>query len=226
MQEIPFSERPYERCQAFGPDQLTDAELLSVIIRTGTNNRRAVEVAMDVLNSHRQHKGLIGLHYLSFQDLKKIPGVGRVKAIQLLCVAELARRMAKCSREQDEIFMCPGDIAKYFMEDMRHRTTECVIVLLLDAKNQRIHHQTITTGTINSSLSPAREILKYALEYDAVNFVLLHNHPSGDPTPSQEDINMTKRLCEAGKLLGIPLMDHIVIGDNVYVSLREHGIFS
>lgn len=226
MREIPASERPYEKCQALGPGRLTDAELLAVIIRTGTNGLRAVEVAMKVLNSHRQHKGLIGLHYVTLQDLIKIPGIGKVKAMQILAIAELSKRLVKQSRQITAEFDNPRDIAATFMEEMRFLKTECVVALLLDAKGQEIHHRIITEGSVNRSLSPTREILRYALEYDAVQFVLLHNHPSGDPTPSREDMIMTRKLVQGAELIGIPLMDHIVIGDNVYVSFQERGLMN
>lgn len=223
MKELPCSERPYEKCETYGTAALSDAELLSVIIRTGTINQRCVDVAMKVLDSHKLHKGLIGLYYLTLPELMKIDGVGKVKAVQLLCIAEIAKRLARKTKDEKIRFHSPKEIVDYFMEEMRVLQTEHVYLLMMDGRSRLLHYEKITNGTVNASMASPREIFKRALQYDAVYIVLLHNHPSGDPYPSPADIAVTKRMCESGQMMGIPLVDHIIIGDKQYISMKERG---
>lgn len=222
VKELPESERPYEKCEQYGAVSLSDAELLAVIIRSGTKKERAVDLATKVLNSST-NKGLNVLHHLTLKELTSIKGIGKVKAIQLQCVAELSRRMAKATIDRGERLTSPERVANYYMQDMRHLTREVVLLVLLDSKSQIIKDMLISSGTVSSSILPQREIYLMALKYEAVSIIILHNHPSGDPTPSKEDIQVTKRLKEAGNLIGIKLMDHIIIGDNKYISLSEQG---
>ncbi len=222
VKELPISERPYEKCEQYGAVSLSDAELLAVIIRSGTKKERAVDLATKVLNSSTQ-KGLNALHHLTLKELTCIKGIGKVKAIQLQCVAELSKRMAKATSERGVRLTTPERVANYYMEDMRHLTREVVLLIMLDSKSQIIKDMLISSGTVSSSILPQREIYLMALKYEAVSIIILHNHPSGDPTPSKEDIQVTKRLKEAGNLIGIKLMDHIIIGDNKYISLSEQG---
>ncbi|MDF2541988.1 MAG: hypothetical protein K0S47_1706 [Herbinix sp.] len=223
VKELPSSEQPYEKCETYGAQALTDAELLAVIIRTGTKNLRSVDLAIHILNS-TTYKGLKGLNYVTMKELRTISGIGRVKALQLLCIAELTKRMAKETHKEQLKLVTPQSVADYFMQDMRHLTTEQVLLLMMDSKNRIIKDMVISTGTVNTSIMPTREVFLSALKYEAVNIILLHNHPSGDPTPSSEDIRVTKRIKEAGNLIGITLMDHIIIGDNRYISLKEQGL--
>ncbi len=192
MKDLPISERPYEKIEKYGVSCLSDAELVAVLIKNGTRNKNSVELAREILNHHPVHKGLIGLHYLSDQELKHIDGIGRVKAAQLLCAAEISNRMTKQRIPEREPFNSPE--------------TEILFV-----------------GSISSCVANPREILKKALQYDASCFILIHNHPSGDCTPSQADLSLTERVKEAGELIGIQLLDHIILGDCQYVSLRERG---
>lgn len=222
VKELPLSERPYEKCEQNGAGSLSDAELLAVIIRSGTKNERAVDVATKVLNSST-YKGLNSLHHFTLNELTSIKGIGKVKAIQLQCVAELSRRMAKATNCPGVRLTSPERVANYYMEDMRHLTREVVLLIMLDSKSQIIKDMQISSGTVSSSILPQREIYLMALKYEAVSIIILHNHPSGDPSPSKEDIQVTKRLKEAGNLIGIKLMDHIIIGDNKYISLSEQG---
>lgn len=223
VKELPLTERPYEKCEHSGPGALSDAELLAVIIRTGSLNERAVDVAAGVLNYSNTHTGLIGLNYLTLKELMLVKGIGRVKAIQLLCVAELTKRMAKATNEARLHFLNPQSVADYYMQDMRHLSMEKILLVMLDSKSKFLKDIIISSGTVSSSLLSPREIFLLALKYEAVNIILIHNHPSGDPTPSKEDINTTRRMKEAGNLIGIKLMDHIIIGDNKYISLGEQG---
>lgn len=224
VKELPESERPYEKCEHYGPGALSDAELLAVIIRTGTQNERASDLAAKILMLCADKPGLLGLNYLTFKELSSVRGIGKVKAIQLLCVVELTRRMAKAKGKELLKLSAPETVAEYYMEEMRHLPREESLVLFLDAKNRRITDMVIASGTVNSSIMSPREIFLNALKQDAVGIILIHNHPSGDPAPSGEDISVTRRVRDAGNLIGIRLMDHIIIGDNTYVSFKEKGI--
>lgn len=225
MADMPLQERPYEKFLEYGARYLTDAELLAVILRTGAKGEQVLDLADKVLHVSEPDKGLLGIHHSSLEQLMSIRGVGKVKAIQLKCIAELARRFAKAQAVQGLSFKEPETIARYYMEDFRHEEKETCWVLLLDTKCTLLKKVHISTGTVNASLVSPREIFKEALGCNAVNLILLHNHPSGDPTPSKEDIALTLRVKECGELMGLPLIDHIIIGDNQYSSLQELGIF-
>ena len=225
VKELPTSERPYEKCERYGAAYLSDAELLAVLLRTGTKNQRVIDLAVNILNYSTAYPGLKGLNYLTLKELTRIKGVGRVKAIELLCLTEITKRMAKEVHQDGLKLVTPESVANYYMQDMRHLPKEQVMLLLMDSKNKIIKDMIISEGTVNTSIMPTREVYVQALKYEAVNIILLHNHPSGDPTPSAEDIRVTKKLYEAGNLIGITLMDHIIIGDNRYISLKEKGFF-
>lgn len=215
-------ELPYERFLRFGPEYLTEAELLAVIIRTGTKEKSALQLAEQVLGLARYPKeGLLGLYDVTLEELQGISGIGQVKAVKLKCLAELSMRMSTARAREGISFTTSGQVAAYFMERLRHRTTECVILVCLDAKGQLICEKKLSEGSINMSLISPREIFLTALEKRAVNILLVHNHPSGDPTPSRSDKELTYSVREAGESMGIPLIDHIVIGDNRYVSFKE-----
>ena len=169
-------------------------------------------------------QGLKGLNNVTLNELMKIKGIGRVKAIQILCVVELTKRMSKAVGNKGVFFNTPDSIADYFMQEMRHLDTEQVTLVLLNLKNKLIKEIRLSKGTVNAALTTPREVFIYALKYEAVNFVIIHNHPSGDPTPSKEDIRLTNRLKECSKIVGINLIDHIIIGDNIYTSLGEMGL--
>ena len=224
IKQLPISERPYERCERYGAEYLTDAELLSVVIRSGTKERRSFEVAQDVLMIKDEYQGLKGLYNVTLNELMRIKGIGRVKAIQILCVVELTKRMSKVVSNKGIYFNTPQSIADYFMQEMRHLDTEQVTLVLLNSKNRLIKEIRLSKGTVNASLTTPREVFIYALKYEAVNFAMIHNHPSGDPTPSQEDIRLTSRIKESSKIVGINLIDHIIIGDNIYTSFGEMGL--
>lgn len=217
--------RPYEKVEAAGPEVLTDQELLAVILRTGTNGMGVEELAGNVLAASGG-AGLIGLRRMSLKDFKNVHGIGRVKAIQLTCVCEIARRIHKQSAGKRPDFSVPTAVADYYMEDMRHLETERLIVAMLDNRCRLISDTVLTIGTVNASLISVREVLMSAVRCGAVSFVVLHNHPSGDPAPSSHDISVTRRLKEAGDVIGIPLTDHIIIGDNRYYSFVESGCLS
>lgn len=223
QKQLPESERPYEKCERFGPEALSDAELLAVIIRSGTRKERAVDLAIHVLNRSGARKGLSALYYYSQQELQKIKGIGRVKAIQLCCVAELAKRMHASMLEDTTVFDSPKKIADYYMERLRHCRTEEILLLMLDTKGKKVAEEMISKGTVNMSVLEPREVLCTAFRHEAVFLVLLHNHPSGSPIPSDADVSVTRRIAAACEIAGIELRDHIVIGDNCYLSMKEKG---
>ena len=216
-------ERPYEKCARLGADSLSDVELLAVLLRTGTQGENAVDLARRVLY-HAGENGILGIHQFNVERLKKIKGIGQVKAIQISCISELAKRLSKASYEETVCFTKPKTIAQYYMEDLRHANQEQMKLLLLNTKSRLIGETDISKGTVNSAVISPRELFVEALQKNAVSIVLLHNHPSGDPTPSKEDVLITRRIQEAGRLIGVELLDPIVIGDNCYVSLREKGL--
>ena len=220
VKQLPKMERPYEKAFAYGVERLSDAELLAIILRTGTKKLRSVDLAVQI-RQQTGGEGLVGLFEVTQEDLLKIKGIGKVKAIQILTAIELAKRLSE-SKSLDKIaFTSPEKIAGHYMERLRHERREHTILLLLDGKNRLIKDLTISIGTVNASLASPREIFLEALRAEAVFVVLLHNHPSGDPTPSRQDVNITKVIKEAGKIIGISLLDHIIIGDKKYVSMRE-----
>ena len=223
MKELPVSEKPYEKCSRYGAGFLSDAELLAVILKTGTKNKTSLSLAVELLRHHPTYKGLLGLHHLTMQQMTQIKGIGKVKAVQLMCVLELSKRLSRETKDRTWRFCCPGDIAAYFMEEMRHLETEHLYAVFLDATGRLLHYKVVFVGTIQMSIVNPREILRLALQYDTAHYVILHNHPSGNPEPSPEDISITEKLCRASELIGVPLMDHIIIGDNRYVSMKERG---
>lgn len=222
IKNMPESERPYEKCLKFGVSVLSDAELLAVIIKSGTRNMRSTDLAQHILSLCECKGGLSYLSRLSIQQLIKFKGIGKVKAIQVVCAVELSRRIAKSNAALGIDFTSPESVAAYYMEDLRHYTQEHLILLMLDTKNRLIKDMVIFKGTINSTIMHPREVFIEALKYEAVHIILVHNHPSGDPTPSKDDIQMTKHVAELGKMIGISLIDHIIIGDNIYESLGQY----
>ena len=226
MRDLPVSERPYEKCLTAGPQSLTDAELLAVILRSGTKGKTSIELAEEILSHSGVHEGLISLFYLSHEELKEIQGVGSVKAVQISCITELSRRIARTAAEKRLQFCSPGSIADYYMESLRHEEQEIVLCMMLDTKSKLIAETVISRGTVNISLISPRDVFLKALSYHAVQIILVHNHPSGDPTPSDLDIDITRQIREAGELLGILLVDHVIIGDMCFVSLREEHMIA
>lgn len=225
QKELPVSERPYEKCERFGPEFLSDAELLAVLIRSGSKSERAVELAIRILNHPGQKHGLTGLYHFTQTELRKIKGIGKVKAAQIACAVELSKRLNSAVPAQKEEFNCPETIAAAYMEQLCHKRTEEILLLFLDTKGRKIADEVISKGTVNNAILDPREVLTAALRHEAVYLVVLHNHPSGIATPSEADIRVTRRLYEACEIVGIGLRDHIVIGEHCYFSMRERGLF-
>ena len=222
---LPEEDRPYEKCERYGVQALTNRELLAVILRTGARGRSVLELAGELLKTAPEKEGFTGIRRMSLGELSSVRGIGRVKAIQILCLSELSKRLSKAEARKRLDFSAPETIAQYYMEDMRHRTREIMKLLFLNTRSRFLGENDISVGTVNTTLVSPREIFVEALKKNAVSVILLHNHPSGDPTPSKEDIMITKRVLEAGMLIGIDLLDHIIIGDNCFVSLRDKGFF-
>lgn len=227
VKALPRTERPYEKCLEYGPQRLSDAELLAVMLKTGTREMSVIDLARTVLSMENQYEGLIGIYHLSYEELTAVRGIGPVKAIQILCLGEMAKRMAKGTAKEKIHFSSPKSVASYCMEELRHLEREEVLALFFDSKHGLLREVTISIGTVNSALSSPREVFLEALKAQAVYLILVHNHPSGDPSPSRQDVLLTKRIRDAGEIIGIELSDHIIIGDQSYYSFREtHPLFS
>lgn len=224
IKEITETERPYEKCMRYGASALSDEELLAVLLRTGIKGMNSIELARCILESQTETGGILNIHHLNFPKLKKIKGIGTVKAIQILCLSELTKRLAKASASKGLLFNTPSTIANYYMEELRHQKQEQMKLLMLNTKTKLIKESNISKGTVNASLISPRELFIEALDCGAVSIILLHNHPSGDPTPSEDDILLTKRVKAAGDLIGIELLDHIIIGNNCYISFVEQTL--
>lgn len=216
--------RPYEKCLKNGVESLSDAELLAVIIKTGIKGTSSIQLSTAILNYSKDTPGILGLMHLCIPQLMKIKGVGKVKAIQIQCIGEFSKRISKSNAYQRLNFNNPSAVAEYYMEEMRHISKEQLIIAMLDTKCRLINDTVLSIGTINASLITPREVFIEAFKYNAVSIIILHNHPSGDSTPSNNDLVVTKRIKESGEILGIHLIDHIIIGDNQYTSLKEKGI--
>ncbi len=217
-------ELPYDKFMKFGPGSLSDAELLAIMLRTGTRDKTPIELGRAILNLSGSKWGLLGLHHFTIKELMKIPGIGEVKAVQLLCIAEIAKRISNMQAKVNLSFQNPDSVAAYYMERMRHRETEQLILILLDAKNRMIYDEVISVGILNATLISTREIFIKALKEEAAYIMILHNHPSGDPTPSRQDQQITNKIKEVSILVDIPLIDHIIIGDNRYISFKQKGL--
>lgn len=226
MWEKNREDMPYEKFNHYGIKALTDTDLLAILLRTGTHEMD-VQTLASYLLSYGSLQGeapsLLSLHDLSYEQLQKIKGIGKIKALQIQAVLELSKRIAQESHQLREKVVTPADLSRYFMEQLRHEKTECFMVTFLDPKCKMIGYDTISKGTLTASIVHPREVYKAAIQKSAYSIIVLHNHPSGDPTPSQEDLKITTRLKTAGEVIGIPLLDHIIIGDNSYKSLREES---
>lgn len=220
IKDFPKEERPRERFIHQGPKSLSNQELLAILLRTGTKSESVLQLSQRLL---KHFDGLRMLTDASLDELMKIKGIGTAKAIQILAAVELGRRIANLAYHDRYVIRTPEDGAKYVMEDMRFLSQEHFVCLYLNTKNQVLHRQTVFIGSLNASIVHPREIFREAFRRSAATIICLHNHPSGDPTPSREDIEVTKRLVESGKILGVEILDHIIIGDKRYVSMKEKG---
>jgi DNA repair protein RadC len=220
IRDVPKDARPRERLLSAGPESLADHELLAILLRTGTKEESVLQLAHRLL---RHFEGLRLLKDATIEEITSIKGIGTTKAIQILAAIELGRRISRLSYNDRYVIRSPEDGAKYVMEDMRFLSQEHFVAIYLNTKNQVIHRKTIFIGSLNASIVHPREVFKEAIKRSAASIICVHNHPSGDPTPSREDIDVTKRLAECGRIIGIELLDHLIIGDQKFVSLKEKG---
>jgi DNA repair protein RadC len=219
VRELPSHERPRERLQHFGPQALSMAELLAIILRTGTRGDNALELANKLLT---KYGGLPGLVRADFRELCAEHGIGEAKSAQVKAALEIGRRLALVQADTRYKISTPADAANLVMLDLAYLDTEQMRILLLDAKSHLVEKASLYQGTANSSVLRAAEVFRPAIIRNCLGLILCHNHPSGDPTPSQEDIETTRQLVEAGRILDIELVDHIIIGHQRFVSLKEH----
>jgi DNA repair protein RadC len=221
IKELPEEERPREKLVKHGSDHLSNSELLALVIRSGIKKRTAVELSQDILNYFGGLKGLINL---GVEELKTIKGVGLAKASQLRAVVELSKRIYTAEENVKKVVRSPQDVAGLIMSDLRFLKQEVFGLVLLDIKNQVIATPKISKGGLNSSIVHPREVFKEAIRRSSAAIILYHNHPSGLPEPSQEDVEITKNLIDAGEVTGIEVLDHIIIGDNSHISMKEKGL--
>lgn len=219
IKDIPSDDRPREKLTLRGPQSLTDAELIAILLRTGMKGKSVVSVAQDIIT---KEGNLAKLASRSLSDLRKHSGVGKDKAATLLAAFEISRRVLSQEKWMSERkITSPEDIANIFIPLLRDEVKEQFVVVCLNSANKIIRYEVISVGNLNSSVVHPREIFKSAIEYSAASIILLHNHPSGNPEPSNEDITITKKIVEAGKLMDIPVFDHIIIAGKNYTSFVE-----
>lgn len=223
VRDLPPEERPREKLLAYGPSGLSNAELLAILLRSGTRKKSVLRIAEEIL-AHIKEQGLVGMVHISVAELAKIDGVGKVKAATLQAAIELARRLAVQQSAKIQMITGPEDVARYAMPHYRFEQKEHFAVLLLNTKNHVISMPEVSVGSLSASVVHPREVFRAAIDHAAAAMILLHNHPSGDPTPSREDIAVTERLVKAGKIMDIPVLDHVVLGRDRFISLKEKGL--
>jgi len=215
IKDIPRPDRPREKLIKKGPKALKKEELLAIILRTGLKGKNAIQVANDILIKYGNKKFLLA----SYQELRNIKGVGPTKAAQILAAIELGSRLFKEKPEQEIYIHSPEDTIK-IISGLKNNKKENFVALYLDARNKLIYQETISIGSLNASIVHPREVFEPAIQYLAAQIILAHNHPSGDPEPSTEDLAITKRLVESGKILGIEITDHIILAKNGFISFK------
>lgn len=220
IRDVPASERPRERLLREGPQALSNQELIAILLRTGAKKESVLQLSQRVLH---HFEGLAMLRAASVEELVQIRGIGETKAVQIVAARELGLRLSRYHGIRRAAIRSPQDGAQYVMEEMRHLTQEHFVCLYLNTKNEVLHKQTVFIGSLNASIVHPREVFKEAFRRSAASIICFHNHPSGDPTPSREDVEVTKRLVKCGHMLGIDVLDHIVIGNEKYTSLKEKG---
>lgn len=222
IRELPESERPRERLAKYGATQLQNHELLAIMLRTGTHRRSALMLAQDLL---QQFGNLGNVLNATVHDLSKVPGIGLAKAAQILASLELGHRASLEAMGTEPQIKGPEDVYALLVGKLVHEKREHFITLLLNTKNRVMKTETISIGTLDSSLVHPREVFRPAIREGASSLILAHNHPSGDPTPSPEDVQVTKRLKSVGEMLQIDVLDHVIVAGSKFVSLRQQGLF-
>ena len=221
VKDIPAAERPRVRMRGVGPAALSTSELLAIILRVGVTGESVITMATRLLSTYH---GLSGLSRADFSQLAKEHGMGPAKTAQVLAALELGRRLMAEPPDEHLQIRAPGDASVLLLPMLGHQVQEHFVVLYLDTRNRVIDQETLYKGSLNTSLVRIAEVFRGAVRRNCLSIIVAHNHPSGDPSPSPEDVALTRRLIEAGKLLEISVLDHLVVGQNRYVSLRERGI--
>lgn len=218
-------DKPREKCRMYGVKALTDQELLAILLRTGTRDKTVLALSEEILHINPLYDGLVGLAHVSEAEYRQIPGIGAVRAMELCAIGEISARIWKRRRRVSEIdFRDPDSVAGYLKEDMRHLDYETVHILYLDNHKRLIRDFVVSRGTCSQTALSPRDIFAEGIRISAVCMIMVHNHPSGDPEPSDEDMHFTRDLELAGRMVGISLIDHIIIGDNRYYSFRKQGL--
>ncbi|SHG98688.1 DNA replication and repair protein RadC [Anaerosphaera aminiphila DSM 21120] len=229
IKDLPLEDRPQEKLLKYGADNLSNAELLALIIRTGTKTKTSVELSQEIINSLKREGvesevGISALSNTTIKDLLEIKGIGISKASMIMAAVTLSKRINKESIHSKKKIKSPNEVVKYVMSEMRFLKNETFKIVILNTKKEIESIRDISSGIINATIVHPREVFFTAVNESAHTIILLHNHPSGDPKPSKEDIELTDRMIKAGEIMQIPVIDHIVIGDNVYYSFLENGL--
>lgn len=223
IRDVHIADRPRERLIRQGAGSLSNQELMAILLRTGTKEESVLMLANRILKSFDK---IQDFKDATVEEMTAIKGIGEAKAVQILAAVELGKRIYRKHSEGRYVIKSPEDAAAYLMTDMSSLVQEHFVVLFLNVKNEVLHKQTIFIGSLNSSIVHPREIFREAVKRSAASIICAHNHPSGNPTPSPEDIEVTDRLVEAGAIIGIELLDHLIIGDHRFISLKEKGYMS
>lgn len=220
IKELPELERPYEKMEMYGAESLSNSELLAIIIKSGTKEKTSVQIAQEVLlkSLTNENNSLRSLQNITVKELMSIKGLGKVKALQIKAVCEIAKRMS-VPMKQNITIKTPENVADILMEELRYEKREIIKLILLNSKNLIIRMKNVSIGSTNQALIDIKDILQEAIICGAPKMILVHNHPSGDSNPSKEDINTTRNILEISRILGIQLLDHIVIGDGNFTSI-------
>ena len=225
VRDLPAEERPREKLLGYGASALSNAELLAILLRTGTSKQSVLGIADEVL-AHYKERGIAGMVHMAPAELAAIRGIGMAKAATIVAAVELGRRLAVRTAEQIQVVHGPEDAAQFAMPRFRFEQKEHFAVMLLNTKNHILGLKEVSMGSLQASVVHPREVFRAAIDYAAASMILLHNHPSGDPSPSREDIAVTQRLVKAGRIMDIPVLDHIILGDCRFLSLKEKGMMS
>ena len=223
IKEIPLNDRPREKMAANGAAVLTDAELIAILLRTGTAEKSAIDIASEMTADGGLYKRLAGITRIN--ELTNIKGLGQAKAATVLAALEIGRRIASAKPIEKIHLSCPQDVADFLMPRLRYAAKEQFVVILLNNKNKVIGTEVVSEGSLSSSIVHPREVYAPAILHHAAAIMVAHNHPSGDPKPSTEDTEVTRVLARSGKVLGIPMIDHVIIGDGNYYSFLENEAF-
>ena len=223
VRDLPMEERPREKLLKYGASVLSDTELLAILLRTGTSSVSVLHLAEEVLSKYRD-KGLAAIMHTVPQEIVSIHGIGSAKAATIIAAVELGRRISTRAAEKLEKIDGPEDVARCVMPMLRFERKEHFLILLLDTRNRVIAMPTISIGGLAASIAEPREIFREAIQRSAASIILVHNHPSGDPQPSSEDIILTRRMMKAGELMGISVLDHVILGNDNFISLKDEGM--